>query len=268
MDDNHVLFLNPNHIKFEPVPDTFNGSTSVFYDECNEQIFVVKAKGSEGVNVKGPDTVSDMSFFLENLGDVLSIKFNATCSILAVQRSLSTVNFVNFTNGQPGSEYGFTCKTRAAKLLGFCWTSINEVVFITDSSIEFCQLIPSKRQVKSLRAHSMSISWYVYHPRTCFLLVSMGSSSNILQTLQFSSGTMYKLAKFEVDLGVKSSQRHQESRSRHKKTLNERDVCLTTLYVFSYVPVLKWLDFIRSASFFFTNCCLWIRWRHEEHHAF
>jgi len=233
MDENHVLFLNPNHIKFDPVPDTFTGSTSVFYDEGNEQIFVVKAKGTEGVTVKGPDTVSDMSFVLETNSDVLSIKFNATCSILAIQRTHNSVNFVNFSNGQPGSEYGFTCKTRSAKMLGFCWTSIHEVVFVTDLGIEFCQLIPSKRQVKCLRCHSMNISWYVYHPRTCFLVVSMGSASNILQTLQFSSGTMFKLAKFEVDVSAKTGSGSSSSigggRSRSKKILYERDVCLTIL---------------------------------------
>lgn len=232
---NHVLFLNPNHVKFEPVLDIQNGSTSVFYDEGNEQIFVVKNKGLDGVNVKGPDTLSDMTFHVDNLAEstVYSIKFNTTCSTLGIQKSLHSVSFVNFTNGQPGAEYGFTIKTKNAKIIGFCWTSVNEVVFITDLSIEFCQLIPAKRQVKSLRAHSMSISWYVYHPRTCFLLVSMGSSSNVLQTLQFSSGTMYKLAKFEVDMGSKmrshGNQERSSSSSRHKKTLYERDVCLTTL---------------------------------------
>jgi hypothetical protein len=235
MDDgNHVLYLNPNHIKFEPVQDIQNGSTSVFYDEGNEQIFVVKNKGLDGVNVKGPDTLSDMTFHIDNIADslVYSLKFNATCSILGIQKSLTTVIFVNFTNGQPGAEYGFTLKTKNARMLGFCWTSINEVVFVTDLSIEFCQLTPARRQVKSLRAHPMSIFWYVYHPRTCFLLVSMGSSSNVLQTLQFASGTMYKLAKFEVDMGSKiKSHGNQErsSSSRHKKTLYERDVCLTTL---------------------------------------
>lgn len=230
MDSDYFLRFNPNPIQFERVGDTSDDGSSVFYDGGNEQIFIVKGKGADGVSVRGPDAESEIRFCLENRGDIQSIKFSPSCAILALQRAENAINFVNFTGGKPGSEYTFICKTKNCRVLGFCWTSVSEVVIITNMGIEFCHVSPQRRIVKSLRVHAMSISWYVYHPRTCFLVASMGTSGNVLQTLQFSSGTMYKLAKFEVDLG----RRNDKSR-----ILSERDVCLTTLYGHLTLFVLK-----------------------------
>lgn len=184
------------------------------------------------VNVKGPDPQSDVSFNLDDTdtdSEIHSIKFNPSCSVLVVQRTNNMVSFVNFSNGQPTAQYSFSSKTRNTQLLGFCWTNIHDIVFITTASLEFCQVTPDKRQVKILRCYSMSISWFLFHPKTSFLVVAMGSASNIMQTLQFVSGTMYKIAKFEVDVGAKTKSRK----------LAERDVSLVTLYGQLFLLVLK-----------------------------
>ena len=231
LQSDYFLRLNPNPVQFERIGETSDDGSSVFYDGGNEQIFIVKGKGADGVTVRGPDAESEIHFCLENRGDIHSIKFSPSCAVLALQRAENAINFVNFTGGKPGAEYTFVCKTKNSRVLGFCWTSVTEVVVITNLGIEFCQISPQKMSVKSLRAHAMSISWYVYHPRTCFLVVSMGNLGNVLQTLQFSSGTMYKLAKFEVELGRRSG--------KSFRTLSERDVCLTTLYGHLTLLVLK-----------------------------
>jgi hypothetical protein len=229
-DTDFFLRLNPDPIRFERIGDAPEDGSSVFYDGGNEQIFVVKGKGADGVVVRGPDADSEVRFCLENRGDIQSIKFSPSCAVLALQRTENVISFVNFTNGRPGTEYSFQCKTRNCHILGFCWTSLSEVVIIHNLGIEFIQINALKQNVKSLRVHAMGISWYVYHHRSCFLIVSMGSSGNVLQALQFASGTMYKLAKFEVDLG---------RRSDNKRILSERDVCITTLYGHLTLLVLK-----------------------------
>lgn len=229
LEPHYFLRLNDRPIQFDRVSDPSDNS-SVFYDGGNEQIFVVRGKGVGGVTVRGPDAESEMHFSLTDRGDIQSIKFSPSCSILALQRTENRIDFVNFTNGEPGTEYSFACKTRNCRMLGFCWTSISEVVVVTDSGIELCQVIPDKRTVKSLRVHSISICWFVFHAKSCFLVASMGSAGNVLQPLQFTSSTMYKYAKFEVDLG---------RRSDKSRILSERDVCLTTLYAHLTLLVLK-----------------------------
>lgn len=228
----YFLRLNPKHIQFDRVSEPSDNS-SVFYDSGTGQIFVVRRKGEDEVRVHGPEPGDEMVFGLENKGDIQSIKFSTAHSILAVQRADDRVDFVNFKNGKPGTEYSFSCKTRNCRVLGFCWTSGTEVVVVTNLGIELCQVTPGTRTVKCLRVQSISICWFVYHPRSCFLVASMGSGGNVLQPLQFSSGTLYKYTKFEVDVG---------RRNDRSRILSERDVCLTTLYGHLTLLVLKHED--------------------------
>lgn len=49
---------------------------------------------------------------LENKSEILSIKFSPDYQILSVQRSSNTIDFINFTNGLPASEFSHSAKVR------------------------------------------------------------------------------------------------------------------------------------------------------------
>jgi len=149
---NKGLELSAKLIGFESVSKSVN----VFYDEINQHVFVVTNRCADGVVVKAMDQMI-AQFRLEDRGDVLSIKFSPVCDVLALQRTPNTVEFINFTNGQPNSHYFQTSKTKNCKVLGFIWTNTYEMVFITDNGIEFYQILSEKHAVKCLKTFTLSV---------------------------------------------------------------------------------------------------------------
>ena len=85
--------------------------------------------------MKGSD--QDISFRMEDKGPIISIKFSPDMNILAIQRSTSSVEFVNYSASAvlDGVEYSQTCKKNAS-ILGFVWTHGNEILFVTDHGVE------------------------------------------------------------------------------------------------------------------------------------
>ncbi len=227
-DDEHFYVeLSKNPIRFEPVSKL----TNVFFDDSNRQVFTVRSGGAAGVVVKGPDEKTSINFRMEDRGEVISIKFSYDMKILAIQRSHKSVEFVNFGEGVDTMEYSQTCKGKSTTILGFNWTNINEIVFITDHGVEFFQVIPEKRTLKSLKAYSVTVNWYTWLPESAVLLLSAGVLGNVIHPFHFRSGTMLKLAKFEVDLPIVPKP--------PKLSLFERDVCMGNIYNQLYIMVLR-----------------------------
>lgn len=120
------------------------------------QVFTVRSGGVTGVSVIGMDDSKCTSFRMEDKGPIISIKFSPNHKILAIQRNRdnqnATVEFQNFKDLEPTNvEYAHTCKWKNAKILGFVWSKINEIAFITDHGIELLQVVPEKKQLKSLK---------------------------------------------------------------------------------------------------------------------
>ncbi|XP_074641074.1 regulator of MON1-CCZ1 complex-like isoform X2 [Tubulanus polymorphus] len=227
IDDNrHYVELSKTPIQFEP----FSKVTNVFFDDSNRQVFCVRSGGATGVVVKGPDEKTNINFRMEDRGDVISIKFSLDLRILAIQRSQKSVEFVNFFDGIDVLEYSQSCKGKSTKIIGFCWTSINEIVFITDHGIEFYEVIPEKRTLRSLKTHSVSVHWFVWMPDSAILLLASGSLGNIIHPFQFK-GNVFKLPKFEVDMPVVPKP--------PKLCLLERDVTMANLFGKTYIVVLR-----------------------------
>uniref|UniRef100_A0A674HUF1 Regulator of MON1-CCZ1 n=1 Tax=Taeniopygia guttata TaxID=59729 RepID=A0A674HUF1_TAEGU len=189
-----------------------NPVNCVFFDEANKQVFAVRSGGATGVVVKGLEDRNPISFRMEDKGEVKCIKFSLGNKILAVQRTLKSV-------------------TKNANILGFCWTSSTEIVFITDQGIEFYQVLPEKRTLKLLKNQSINVNWYMYCPESSVILLSTTVLGNVLQPFYFKSGTMSKLSKFEIELPAapKSS----------KLSLSERDIAMATIYGQLYVLYLR-----------------------------
>lgn len=119
----------------------------------------MRSGGVTGVTVNGLDPSMRTSFTMEDRGSVMSIKFSPDQKILAIQRNRDNQNtiveFMNFKDLTPNNvEYTHTCKWKNAKILGFVWPKVNEIAFVTDHGIELLQVLPEKKQVKSLKSTS------------------------------------------------------------------------------------------------------------------
>ncbi|RXN01530.1 hypothetical protein EOD39_6432 [Acipenser ruthenus] len=129
--------------------------------------------------------------------------------------------FINFIPDLLHLEYSQECKTKNASILGFCWTSWNEIVFITDQGIEFYQVLPDKRSLKLQKSQSINVNWYMYCPVTSVILLSTTVQGNVLQPFFFKNGTMSKMSKFEIELPIVPKPA--------KLSLSERDIAMVTM---------------------------------------
>ncbi|RMX47251.1 hypothetical protein pdam_00012913 [Pocillopora damicornis] len=155
----HYVQLCPNPLRFEPVTK----ENSVFFDEANRQVFsVTSVDGKTRVVVRGPDLKSFVIFDIPTMGYVQSIKFSYDRKILAIQRSIKVVEFINFADGIDSQQYSQTCKSKSAHVIGFNWTNLNEIVFITNQGLEFYQVLPEKRSLKMIKNYSVQVNWFVF----------------------------------------------------------------------------------------------------------
>ncbi|XP_021069840.1 regulator of MON1-CCZ1 complex [Mus pahari] len=225
--EDYYLELCERPVQFEKA----NPVNCVFFDEANKQVFAVRSGGATGVVVKGPDDRNPISFRMDDRGEVKCIKFSLENKILAVQRTSKTVDFCNFIPDNSQLEYTQECKTKNANILGFCWTSSTEIVFITDQGIEFYQVLPEKRSLKLLKSHNINVNWYMYCPESAVILLSTTVLENVLQPFHFRAGTMSKLPKFEIELPA--------APKSTKLSLSERDIAMATIYGQLYILFLR-----------------------------
>ncbi|KAF5919216.1 hypothetical protein HPG69_003856 [Diceros bicornis minor] len=216
-EEDYYLELCERPVQFEKA----NPVNCVFFDEANKQVFAVRSGGATGVVVKGPDDRNPISFRMEDKGEVKCIKFSLENKILAVQRTSKTVDFSNFIPDSSQLEYTQECKTKNANILGFCWTSSTEIVFITDQGIEFYQVLPEKRNLKLLKSQNINVNWYMYCPESAVILLSTTVLGNVLQPFYFRAGTMTKLPKFEIELPA--------APKSTKLNFSERDIAMAII---------------------------------------
>ncbi|OWF47157.1 uncharacterized protein C18orf8-like [Mizuhopecten yessoensis] len=212
-DSNFYIELCKTPIRFDPVDKV----TNVFYDDSNKQVFAVRSGGAMGVVVKGPGEKDSVTFRVEGRGDVISIKFSPDKRVLGIQRSAKSVEFINFMTDMTADqlEYSQTCKGKSTNIMGFVWTGVNEIVFVTDHGIEFYQVTPEKRLLKCAKTINLSVAWFVWQNNPYIIF----------------QGTMTKLPKFEVDLPAVQKQA--------KTPLLERDVIMAIIYGQLYIVILR-----------------------------
>lgn len=224
----HYVQLCNNPLRFEPVTK----ENSVFFDESNRQVFsVTSGEGKTHVVVRGPDIKSVAKFFIPSGGHVMSIKFSYDRKILAIQRSLKVVDFMNFADGSDSQQYSQTCKSKSAHIIGFNWTNFNEIVFITNQGLEFYQVQPEKHSLKMIKNYSVQVNWFVFLPESALLLLSSSGLGNVIHPYHFRAGSVMRLPKFEVDLPAASK--------AMKTGLLERDVTPANIDGQLYVVILR-----------------------------
>ncbi|XP_057292080.1 regulator of MON1-CCZ1 complex-like [Hydractinia symbiolongicarpus] len=225
----YYLELLKNPLNFPPVSRDVN----VFFDECQKQVFAVATeKNKTRVHVKGPNDASDANFLLQEKGNVISIKFSPDQRILAVQRSSKSIDFINFYAGASTEEYSQSCKGRSTQIIGFCWTGLNDIVFVTNQGIEFYQAQGEKCSLKLLKHYNATVNWFVFLPESSVLLLSSGIMGNIIHPYLFKTGNIMRLPKFEVE-------NPPSTRNPQPGSLLERDVTVANIYNNIYVVVLR-----------------------------
>lgn len=149
-----------------------------------------------GVVVKGSsEDIPAINFRMDDKGPVISIKFSLDHNVLAVQRTTTSVEFMNFNGTTIESEYTQNCK-KNSNLLGFVWAQNNEVALITDHGIELYMVIPEKKALKHLKTTSATVQWFVWCSRNKIALLASSHGSH-LQPVLFKPGTISKLSKVE-----------------------------------------------------------------------
>ncbi|KAG8034842.1 hypothetical protein G9C98_007918, partial [Cotesia typhae] len=178
----------------------------------------------------GPSDV--FTFKMEDKGQVISIKFSADMNVLAIQRTYTSVEFVNYNSGTGLDvvEYSQVCKSKNATIQGFVWIHGNEILLITDHGVELFSVNPAKRSVKALKSLSLGVNWYVYCPRSNMILLSSGTIGNQMQALHITPGNLHKITKFEMEaIPAKPG----------KLAVSDRDVVLAVLYGTPCIIVLR-----------------------------
>lgn len=217
-------------MKFPPVTEENN----VFFDEGNKEVFSVSRLDSFNfVQVKRAGNASNLEFKVLDKGHVISIKFSPNHKILAIQRSLRNVDLMNFENEKiVGEEYSQSCKGRSTQIMGFVWTSQNELTLVTNQGIEFYQIQSEKSTVKMIKSFSVNVNWFVFLAETSVLLLSSGLMGNVIHPYVFRPGSVSRLAKFEVD-------NPPSTRTPQPGSLHVRDVTVASIYGQIYVVILK-----------------------------
>uniref|UniRef100_A0A8C4PY00 Regulator of MON1-CCZ1 n=1 Tax=Eptatretus burgeri TaxID=7764 RepID=A0A8C4PY00_EPTBU len=224
--ESSYLELCRTPVRFEEISSVNN----VFFDEANKQVFAVRAGGAVGVVVRGLDEKQPISFRLEDKGEIKSIKLSPGNRIVAVQRSGKSVDFCNLMG--EATEYSQECRGRNCYVLGFCWTSPNEIVFITDQGLELYQVQAEKRSVKLIKSMGTSfVNWFVFSSEGPTLLLSLTPLGNVLQPVLAKVGNLVKLTKFEVEVPVIPKP--------PRLCLTEPDVTTAVIYGQLYVVVLR-----------------------------
>jgi len=218
-----ILFLKQSHV-------TFGAPThkvSVFFDECNREVISLTGSPNSKTAVifQSIDQLDRIDFVLPVGKKILSIKLNSTRTILAYHVEKSNIEFINVlavekpncptTYELDDRRYMQASRSKNRKLLGFLWTGPTELVLITDVSIEYYHVEPSRRRLRHIKSFTSATNWFVYQP-SCpnyysetndldechpysILMVSTGCIGNSLQPYMFSHGQVSQLERFEVD---------------------------------------------------------------------
>lgn len=112
------------------------------------------------------------SFRLSEKKPILSIKFSPVYDILSLQRCENIIEFIIFKNSSPCDIFSHAIKNKKSRILGFFWTNPHEIVIITESGLEFYQVMVEKKSLKFLKSFSLTVEWFVYQvSRLCYVLV-------------------------------------------------------------------------------------------------
>ena len=240
-----LLTLTDPPIYFEPI----SSLTNVFFDRDNQQIFCVRSNGVGGVIVKGSRPELNLSFRMEDKGNVATIKFSPNLGILAIRRKdKCVIDFLNFKNSQPiFPEYSQSFKAKTSKFQECYWLDSNEILFVSEQGFEHYQIFPEKRALKLVKFFSMNLNWLIWSKEAQSFIVSTGVYGSTLNPFVYTKGAFIKLPKFEVDLPLPlnlvkyryNDATTNNSNANNRYYLNESDVVVGKIYNEFYVMIIR-----------------------------
>ena len=132
-------------------------------------------------------------------GPVLAARFSLDGKVLAVQRSLTDVEFI--PSGDGGGAFWQRCRRGGETILGFFWASSAGVDFVlaTTGGLELYALLPARNGLRLVEEKRKSgVCWLLYTHETRLALLGCGAHGNKLFGFQFSGAGHVKLPKFEL----------------------------------------------------------------------
>ena len=139
----------------------------------------------------------------DNGGKVENLRFSLTHRFVAVQRSDTTLELVDLTQGNTFTHIcrGGGSKTRW-RILGFQWTGtpVSDLLVVTSAGVEFYLVLPERCALKLVKTVQHAVSWCVYSHETRLLLLATGPQDTIIHGIQVQPTAIVRIPKFEVQL--------------------------------------------------------------------
>ena len=137
--------------------------------------FVALPLGSLG---QPPSAATDAGTIrCDNGGKVENLRFSLTHRFVAVQRSDTTLELIDLTQGNTFTHVcrGGGSKTRW-RILGFQWTGtpVSDLLVVTSAGVEFYLVLPERCALKLVKTVQHAVSWCVYSHETRLLLLATG----------------------------------------------------------------------------------------------
>ena len=105
----------------------------------------------------------------DNGGKVENLRFSLTHRFVAVQRSDTTLELVDLTQGNTFTHVcrGGGSKTRW-RILGFQWTGtpVSDLLVVTSAGVEFYLVLPERCALKLVKTVQHAVSWCVHSRET------------------------------------------------------------------------------------------------------
>ena len=177
---------------------------SVSYDDGNRLLLVASGGTVLGYAVdtlSSDSSNSPPSSTAVGEGPVLAARFSLDGKVLAVQRSLTDVEFLPSGDGGGGGAFWQRCRRGGETILGFFWASSAGVDFVlaTTGGLELYALLPARNGLRLVEEKRKSgVSWLLYTHETRLALLGCGTHGNKLFGFQFSGAGHVKLPKFEL----------------------------------------------------------------------
>lgn len=220
--------LSVDPIIFDPVSPT----VSVFFDDANQHIFVVRSNGAGGIIVYD-NAGNTIALHIEDKGEILAIRLTPNRKLLTIQRAPNAIDFLNCPDSKRDSTpFCQTCKGKTTRINDFFWASDSDIIFVTDLGLEFYEVDADRKTVKCTKTISIGlVNWSLWHYATKMLVVSSGVYGNVLYPFHYDNSNLTKYSKVEVELALYPPE--------PKLTLLRRDVALAQVYSDMYIITLK-----------------------------
>lgn len=164
-----------------------------------------------------------LTFCMEDKGPMRSIKFSPDKKLLAVQRTETCVEFLQFINNQPNVSDAIVHKGKSSIIYGFVWIHNREVAIISNTGIEIYNVNVEKKQLKSIKSMNLSINWFSWCP-TGNLAVLASNNGMLLTPVLIKQGAITRLSKLEW---------------KGERGIPERDISLAEIYGKLAILILK-----------------------------